>query len=151
MDVWQFSPLGLRVDGRIAATTLLPPSFINHILPFNPPQPALQSLAVIRYDNGAGIVTWLRSGSGPELALPAQLLLSADGSVYTRLGTMHRCSSGWRLAGAVLPLQQTFYRRTQARTTQVQSRGTGNGLVQSAGEYHLTRNEGIFIDGLDGG
>jgi hypothetical protein len=33
----------------------------------------------------------------------------------------------------------------------VQPRGTGNGLVQVTWEYHLTGNEGIFIDGVDGG
>ncbi len=64
---------------------------------------------------------------------------------------MRRISGGWRLAGAALSLQQTFYLRSQGRTTHVQSSGSGNGLVQSTWEYHLTGNEGIFTDGLEGG
>jgi len=113
----------------------------NHIARLSSPQAALPSLNL-----SGGTVTWMRSGAGPELALPPQLMVasSLDG-VYVPIAPMQRISGGWQLTGATVATDTTFYLRTRAQV------GMGNGsvgLIESTRQFFLV-DDRIFSNGFE--
>ncbi|MFC5490509.1 delta-60 repeat domain-containing protein [Dokdonella soli] len=115
----------------------------NHIARLSQREAALQSLTL-----SGNTVTWLRSGTSPELALPPDLLCSSKSSFCAWLGTVSRIAGGWRYSGLLLPaVGNTFYLRAQGQL----SSGDGNGsqgLIESTRQAY---NSGdlIFADGFE--
>jgi uncharacterized delta-60 repeat protein len=95
--------------------------------------------------NGASaIVTWTRSGDGPELVQSPALMFSPDGTTFSAITTMTRIAGGWQ---ATVPhdLHGTpFY--LQARG--VTSTGAGNGSLGQVASAVLF-SDTIFADGFD--
>ena len=96
------------------------------------PEAAEQSLAV----NGS-TVTWLRSGTGAQLALAPTLFYSSDNSTYAPLGAMTRISGGWRYSGLTPPAGQFYWLRAQAPVGSVIYNGS-QGLVQFTSKLYLS-------------
>ncbi|MEO8802473.1 MAG: hypothetical protein ABI304_02390 [Rudaea sp.] len=93
---------------------------------------------------GNAIVTWTRSGSGPELAQPPVLMHSNNGTTYTSVGTMTRISTGWQFTAPYNVAGAPFYLRADAYT----SSGAGNG---SAGRIDspVYVSDRIFANGFE--
>ncbi|MCX6854042.1 MAG: choice-of-anchor D domain-containing protein [Verrucomicrobia bacterium] len=73
------------------------------------PRPAAQSLGV----NAVGsTITWVRDGGTPEVE-QTTFESSADGLVWTSLGSGSRVSSGWQLTGLTLPTSQVYFLRAR--------------------------------------
>jgi uncharacterized delta-60 repeat protein len=92
--------LGQEADG----TTLVGGSFTtlggqprNGIGRLNNIEPAVQSLAC-----EAANVTWMRSGSSPEVSRTT-IEVSTNGNDWTSLGTAARITGGWELTGVSVP------------------------------------------------
>jgi len=142
--------LALQTDGKLVTAGVFTAIDGQHrasIARFSAPQPALQLLDIADAGSDGSTVTWARSGAGPELALPPQLLFSLDGSNYTSAGTMDRVASGWRKSGFVPPLDQTFYLRVRGHTGSGAFTGSA-GLIESTRQFHL-RSDAIFADGFE--
>jgi uncharacterized delta-60 repeat protein len=90
-------------------------------------------------------VTWKRSGAGPELSLPPDLLYSPDGNNFTSLGSMQRIIGSWRYYGLLQPPGQIYYLRTRARVAS----GSGNsqGLIENTSQ--LFGDDRIFSDAFE--
>jgi hypothetical protein len=110
----------------------------------------VQSLALIRYSRNGSVVTWKRSGAGPELAQPPQLLFSHAGDSYVEVGTMQRIGGSWRYDGFTPPQDQTGYVRVRGRTSSGFSLGSG-GLIESTLQFGDGSEgvDGIFVGGFD--
>jgi uncharacterized delta-60 repeat protein len=128
--------LAVEADGKMIAMGAFPHTIALGITRFEADQPAVQSL-----DINASTVKWTRTGAGPELSLPAQLLMSLDGNTYTLLGTMQRTSGGWSYPGFTAPHDQTFYLRTSGRVG-------GTGLLETTRQFYVRHDE-IFTDGFE--
>ncbi|MDR3385753.1 MAG: hypothetical protein P4L92_01770 [Rudaea sp.] len=90
------------------------------------------------------IVTWTRSGDGPELAQPPTLLHSTDGVIFSAMGAMTRIASGWQETVAYSFNGAPFYLQATGFT----SAGAGNGspgLVDSP----VYSNDRIFANGFE--
>ncbi len=143
--------LAVQSDGKVVAGgvfTAMGSLSRNFIARLSTPQAALQSVSIDTYSAGGSSTTWTRSGAGPELALPPQLLFSLNGSTYAPVGTMQRITSGWNYSGFVPPLNQNFYLRTRG---QVSSGGTNgsSGLIESTRLLYLTLPDDIFANGFE--
>jgi len=103
------------------------------------PEAALQSLQVVVPGNGAGVVTWARSGAAPELAQPPLLLSSTDGTNFTAEGTMQYHDGIWRFDDFVPPPNRNFWLRTQARASSGRFNGS-SGMVQSTRQAYVRRD-----------
>jgi uncharacterized delta-60 repeat protein len=90
------------------------------------------------------IVTWTRSGDGPELALPPVLLHSTDGLTFTSIGTMSRIANGWQETVSYSFNGAPFYLQATGFT----SSGAGNG---SPGQLYspVYSNDRIFANGFE--
>jgi len=90
------------------------------------------------------IVTWTRSGAGPEFVLPPQLLHSGDGVNYSVLGAMTHVAGGWQYTVPQAFAGPAFY--VKARGTIAE--GAGNGAL---GRIDSTAwsNDRIFANGFD--
>ncbi len=104
--------LAVQTDGKILVggdfTTLggQPRSRIGRV---TNPAAALQDLQI----NAAGtMVTWLRSGSSPEIQR-AIFERSSDGMTWTLLGVGARIAGGWRRSGVIIPRGQPVYVRAR--------------------------------------
>jgi hypothetical protein len=105
------------------------------------PVAALQSL-----DLAGNTVTWMRSGSGSELALAPILEFSVAGSLYVPLGSMQRIANGWQYGGYAAPIGQSFFLRVQA----AQASGYANSsstLLEST--RWLKVSDAIFSNGFE--
>lgn len=143
--------LALQPDGKLVVAgnfTTINGQPRNSIARLSTPQAALQSLNIIGYTKGDSLITWARSGAGPELSLPPQFLFSVDGTTYAPAGTMQRTSSGWRSIGFVPPLSDNFYLRAQGQVSSGRNNGS-SGLIESTRQFYLNGNDGIFIDGFE--
>lgn len=143
--------LAMQADGKLVAGgafTAIGAQTRNFIARFGPAQPALQSLQIVGYSSGGSVVTWRRSGSGQELALPAQLNFSLAGSTFAPIGSMQHLSDGWRYVGFVPPLSSTFYLRASGRPSSGINNGS-TGLIDSTRQFKLDGNDGIFFNGFD--
>ena len=114
----------------------------SNVARLSSPQPAIQSLNV-----DGTTVSWLRSGAGPELALPPTLEMSSDAITYTPLGTLSRINGGWAASGILIePVNQIFYLRARGQTTS----GAGNGsqgLIESVRQ--LYGSDRVFLNGFE--
>ncbi|MEP7097131.1 MAG: delta-60 repeat domain-containing protein, partial [Dokdonella sp.] len=121
----------------------------NYIARLSSPTTALQSLTVSStFPTGAYLVIWTRSGAGPALALPPQLLFSLDGSTYGTVGIMEPTYSGWRYDGFVPPLGVNFYLRTRGQVASGMG-GESSGLIESTRQVYLSLGDRIFANGFD--
>lgn len=146
--------LALQSDGKL----LVGGNFLtiggqprNRIARLSTPQAALQSLSLVGYTTGGGVVTWARSGAGPELALPPKLLISLNGISYTLASTMQRVGTGWRSTGFSAPLNTNFYLRTQGQASSGRYNGS-SGLIESTRQFYVNSSDaidGIFFDGFE--
>ncbi len=106
------SALAVQADGSI----LLGGSFNTlggqpheHIGRLSSDTPALQSLTP---DPQGSTITWLRSGSGPQVER-VSFEQSNDDINYSLIGSGTRVTGGWQLAGLNLPIYQTVYIRAR--------------------------------------
>ena len=133
----------LMVGGEFSTIAGLPRSKIARL---STAQAALQSLALVTNVGGSSTVTWARSGAGPELAFPPELLFSTDAIVYSSVGFMQRISGGWQYLSFVPPAGQVFYLR--ARSSTGQNNGSG-GIVESTRQFYAPPAEIIFRNGFE--
>src|SRR5690606_39841020 len=109
--------LALQPDGKVlvgGVFTQLGGQPRNHLARLSLPEAALQELGV---SADRSILTWQRSGAGPELER-VWFELSSDGVAYTPLGEASRTAGGWTLGGLALPQNQ----RSEEHTSELQSR-----------------------------
>ncbi|MEP6483164.1 MAG: hypothetical protein ABJB01_01860 [Rudaea sp.] len=90
------------------------------------------------------IVTWVRSGAGPELAQPPILMHSVDAVTYTAIGTMTRISNGWRMTAPYNVNGAPFFLQAVGFT----SSGAANGSSGSI-ESPVYSNDRIFANGFE--
>ncbi len=94
---------------------------------------AVQSLGV---SDGGTVVTWLRSGTGPEVQR-ATFESSTDASIYTPLGSGVRMTGGWKLSGLSLPINQNVYVRARGYYATGQFDGSGS-IVESIRQTYVS-------------
>lgn len=127
--------LALQVDGKIlaggnfnfiGAPAPLPRQYFARL---SGPDAALQSINV---SANLSTVTWMRSGTSPELALPPILQYSTDGLTYSDIGVMARIPGGWVRTGVPSPnvVGQPYYLRARARVSGGEWNGS-QGLIES--------------------
>jgi uncharacterized delta-60 repeat protein len=90
------------------------------------------------------IVTWTRSGDGPELARPPTLMHSSDGVSYTAVGPMARIASGWQATANYNVNAAPFYMKAIGFTSSGASNGSSGSVASPT--YASDR---IFADGFD--
>jgi uncharacterized delta-60 repeat protein len=144
--------LALQSDGKLVAGggfTTIDGQNRFFLARLSTPQSALQSLDLFDYAAGNSI-TWTRSGAGPQVALPPQLLFSVTGETYASLGAMFPVSGGWRHTGFIPPRDQNFYLRVRAQINSSENNGSG-GVIESTREFHLSgaSSDGLFADDFD--
>ncbi len=143
--------LALQQDGKVLAggqfTTIGAPSALPrpYLARLSLPDAAVQALNVSATGNTA---TWMRSGAGPELALPPLLQYSTDGQNYVDVGPMARISGGWIRNGVPTPnvVGQAYYLRALGRV----SGGFFNasqGLIESVRIAYAS--DPIFANGFE--
>lgn len=90
------------------------------------------------------VVTWTRTGDGPELAQPPTLLHSTNGVSFTAVGPMTRISNGWQLTAPYNVHGALFY---------LQAVGTTSGGAQTGSSGRVASNiyfsDTIFKDGFE--
>ncbi len=90
------------------------------------------------------IVTWTRTGDGPELAQAPVLMHSNDGVTYTEVGPMARIADGWQTSANYNVNGTPFYLQAVAAT----AAGTGNGSSgRVASPVYVS--DRIFADGFE--
>src|SRR5690606_40052983 len=100
--------LAVQADGKVlvgGVFTQLGGQPRNHLARLSLPEAALQELGV---SADRSILTWQRSGAGPELER-VWFELSSDGVAYTPLGEASRTAGGWTLGGLGLPQNQKLW------------------------------------------
>jgi uncharacterized delta-60 repeat protein len=90
------------------------------------------------------VVTWTRSGDGPELAQPPTLMYSSDGVNFNAVGPMTRISNGWQATAPYNVHGALFYLRANGATSGGAQNGS-QGLVASDVYFSDT----IFEDGFE--
>jgi uncharacterized delta-60 repeat protein len=90
--------------------------------------------ASMSVDEDLAIVSWTRSGAGPEVA-SASFEYSTDNRRWFPLGAASRVGTGgtWRLTGQSLPSTTSFYIRATGRT--MLSQNSSEGLVADIWEF----------------
>jgi uncharacterized delta-60 repeat protein len=93
---------------------------------------------------GSVVLTWTRTGSGPELTQPPILMHSTDGVNFTAVGTMTRIATGWQETANYNVSGTPFYLRADGYT----SSGANNESIGrlSSPVYVSDR---IFADGFE--
>lgn len=90
------------------------------------------------------IVTWTRSGDGPEFDQPPMLTHSIDGVNFTAFGPMARIAGGW---------QTTAPYNTHGAPFRLQAIGTASGGAQNGSSSRIASaiwfSDTIFADGFD--
>lgn len=90
------------------------------------------------------IVTWTRSGDGPELAQPPTLMHSTDGVNFSAVGPMTPIANGWQMTAPYNVHGTPFYLRADGMT----SSGAQNGSTgQVASDVWFS--DTIFADGFE--
>ena len=116
--------LAIQQDGKILAGgtfTYMGTGTRNYLARISEDVRAVENLSA----NEAGsLVTWLRSGVGPEV-YRVTFELSTDGVNFTYLGEGVFLGDGWGLSGLKLPVGQNLYIRARGYTTT----GLGNGSI----------------------
>ena len=93
---------------------------------------AVQSLMV---SNGGGTISWLRSGTGPDVSR-VTFELSTDAIAYTALGTAARIGGGWQLVGQSLPVNQNVFVRARGYYT-TEGVGSSAALAESVRSVYV--------------
>jgi uncharacterized delta-60 repeat protein len=109
---------GLQADGAVIVTggfSQIAGQYRTNIARLKPTDPAVQTLA---YDGTS--LTWLRSGSAPEV-WRTSFELSTNGSSWTGLGAGQRVPGGWQLSNVTLP--PNAHVRARGFTTGAQNNG----------------------------
>jgi uncharacterized delta-60 repeat protein len=143
--------LALQRDGKLIVGGLfgnLGGQSRTNIARLEEAEPTQQSFEAIGYSKGESVVTWRRSGTGPELGEPPQLFSSTDAETYTAVGSMQRFNGGWRYVGLALPLGQYLYLRATGRFESGQLDGSG-GMIDAGVQFYSQQNDGIFADGFE--
>jgi uncharacterized delta-60 repeat protein len=139
--------LALQLDGKPVASGAF--SHIGglargRIARLSTPDAAQQAIEV-----GGSVVTWMRAGPGPELALPPQLLISTDNDAYEPVGTMQRIDGGWRYEGFTPPPNHDVYwLRVRGQVRSGAFNGSG-GLIESTRIVHVHGSDAIFANGFE--
>jgi uncharacterized delta-60 repeat protein len=90
------------------------------------------------------IVTWTRTGDGPELAQAPTLMHSSNGVNFSAIGTMTRIATGWRMTANFNVSGPPFYLQAVGLT----SNGTTNGSSgQVASPVYVS--DRIFANGFE--
>lgn len=100
--------LGLQTDGRLIVSgnfTTIGGSSRTRLARLTNDIPAMQSLTA-----GGGSMTWLRSGSCPEV-FQAEFAFSTNGLDWMTLPAPSRVVGGWQLTGAAIPAHATLRAR----------------------------------------
>ncbi len=106
--------LNVGGGGGVAATTAR-----KQIARFPPTEAAVQTLVL---SGGNSVVTWARSGAGPEVT-SVVFEQSSTGAIYTALGNGTRVAGGWQITGLSLPAR-----------VHIRARGSyGTGLQNGSG------------------
>lgn len=92
---------------------------------------AFQSLTI---DDSATVITWARSGAGPEIDL-VTFERSTDGTNYTALGHGERITGGWQLGDTSLPIGQKCYVRARGRSFGG-TYSTSSGIIESVAQFY---------------
>lgn len=93
---------------------------------------------------GNVIMTWTRTGDGPELAQAPTLLHSSNGVNYSAVGTMTRIASGWKYTAPYNVAGAPFYLKASGYT----SGGAGNGSPGRI-DSPVYVSDRIFADGFE--
>lgn len=90
------------------------------------------------------VISWTRTGTGPELAQAPTLMHSSDGVNFSAVGSMARIANGWQITAPYNVNGSPFFLRADAWV----SSGAVDG---SAGRIHspLFVSDRIFADGFD--
>lgn len=104
--------------------------------------------AVSRFTGAASgssvVVTWTRTGDGPELSLPPTLMHSTDGVNFTEVGTMTHIATGWQATANYNVNGAPFYLRADGYT----SSGAQNESISRV-ESPVFVSDRIFADGFE--
>ena len=144
--------ISLQVDGKLLTTRHYTPvqgNVRDYLVRLGTSEPVELDLQLITNGIGDSRIFWLRSGPGPELALPPGILFSIDGDHWATIGTMNRVDGGWAFEGFVPPQDTTFYLRAQG---QVSVGGKSSSLIESTRQFYLTTDDfddTIFANGFD--
>lgn len=131
--------LAIQPDGKLIAVgefTILAGSSRSYIGRLSIDQATSQSLTV---DTNGTMVTWLRSGPGPEFQR-VTFEYSTDGINYGYPNGGYRVEGGWRSDDLGLPFDQNIYYRVRGYTTG----GLGNGsgwYVETMWNLYLGRTK----------
>ncbi len=90
------------------------------------------------------VVTWTRTGDGPELTIPPILMHSTDGVNYTAVGTMTRIATGWQETANYNVNGTPFYLRADGYT----SSGANNESIGRV-DSPVYISDRIFADGFE--
>lgn len=138
--------IAAQSDGKIVAignfslVNALPRQFIARVVTGDPAVSVLSA----RASGSNAIVTWARSGDGPELVQFPTLMVSSDGTTFSGIGAMARIAGGWQ-ATIGRDLHGTpFYLQARGET----STGAGNGSRGQVASRVLF-SDTIFADGFD--
>ena len=92
---------------------------------------ALESLAL---NTNSTVVTWSRSGAGPEVE-QVTFELSTDGANYTALGNGARLNGGWQFSGLSSSPGFSFYVRSRGRAIGGEYAGSSS-YIESIGQFY---------------
>jgi len=149
--------VGLQADGKALVGGVFQSVFFSslgdvprsRIARIGTPQGAPQSLSFIGYPNGISTVTWMRSGTGPELALPPELLFEVAEDVFVPIETMQRIDGGWRFHGYFLPPQhESFALRVRGQFSAGRYSASSS-VIETTRPFYLDGNDGIFTDSFE--
>ncbi len=90
------------------------------------------------------VVTWTRSGDGPELAQPPTLMYSTDGVNFSAVGPMTHIANGWEATAPYNVHGALFYLQANGATSGGAQNGSP-GLIASDVYFSDT----IFADGFE--
>ena len=105
---------------------------------------AVASTLTGQASGGNVIVTWTRTGGGPELTLPPTLMHSTDGVHFSAVGAMTRTANGWQETAPYNVNGTPFYLRATGFT----SSGAGNGSSGSVNSPVYVSDR-IFANGFE--
>ncbi len=125
------------VGGAFSAMDAQPRTLITR---YDSQQTASQTLEV---NGDRTTLTWLRSGSLPELAT-VTIAVSTDRSVWTTVGnaSRERTRSAWTWAGATLAPADTLY-YVRLRGVIATSRGATSGVVEQVWQFYNSQAAGV--------
>lgn len=149
--------VGLQADGKALVGGVFQSTYSGsvgdvprgRIARIGTPQGAPQSLSFVGYPNGFSTVTWMRSGSAPELALPPTLLFEVAEGVFVPIDTMQRIDGGWRFHGYFLPPQHEIFALRARGQFSAGQYSASSSVIETTRRFYLDGNDGIFTDSFE--